>query len=161
METDKVVARFKDGSLVKGKIHDFFIGKSEFRFETIKGELRNIFVEELKAIFWVKDFQGNKNHKDKFNFDLDNVKAINLPHELSFPFKYSINSDYCKKEDCNKCVDACKYDAIDFNQKPKNTEINVNSIVFTTGWESFDANKIANINFTNIKNVVSAHVLIS
>ena len=71
METDKVVARFKDGSLVKGKIHDFFIGKSEFRFETIKGELRNIFVEELKAIFWVKDFQGNKNHKDKFNFDLD------------------------------------------------------------------------------------------
>ena len=66
-----MVARFKDGSLIKGKIHDFFIGKSEFRFETIKGELRNIFVEELKAIFWVKDFQGNKNHKDKFNFDLD------------------------------------------------------------------------------------------
>ena len=71
METDKVIARFKDGSLIKGKIHDFFIDNSKFRFETTKGEKRKISVEELKAIFWVKDFQGNKNHRDKFNFDLD------------------------------------------------------------------------------------------
>ena len=71
METDKVIARFKDGSLIKGKIHDFFIDNSKFRFETTKGERRKISVEELKAIFWVKDFQGNKNHRDKFNFDLD------------------------------------------------------------------------------------------
>ena len=71
METDKVVARFKDGSLIKGKIDDFSIDKSKFRFETVKGERRKISVEELKAIFWVKDFQGNKNHRDKFNFELD------------------------------------------------------------------------------------------
>ena len=66
-----MIARFKDGSLIKGKIHDFFIDNSKFRFETTKGEKRKISVEELKAIFWVKDFQGNKNHRDKFNFDLD------------------------------------------------------------------------------------------
>ena len=66
-----MIARFKDGSLIKGKIHDFFINNSKFRFETTKGERRKISVEELKAIFWVKDFQGNKNHRDKFNFDLD------------------------------------------------------------------------------------------
>ena len=66
-----MIARFKDGSLIKGKIHDFFIDNSKFRFETTKGERRKISVEELKAIFWVKDFQGNKNHRDKFNFDLD------------------------------------------------------------------------------------------
>jgi hypothetical protein len=71
METDKVVARFKDGSLIKGKIHDFSIDKSKFRFDTVKGEGRKISVEELKAIFWVKDFQGNKNHRDKFYFELD------------------------------------------------------------------------------------------
>ena len=66
-----MIARFKDGSLIKGKIHDFFIDNSKFRFETTKNEKRKISVEELKAIFWVKDFQGNKNHRDKFNFDLD------------------------------------------------------------------------------------------
>lgn len=71
METDRVVGRFKDGSLIKGKIHDFSIDKSKFSFETIQGQIREISVEELKAIFWVKDFQGNKNHKDKFNFELD------------------------------------------------------------------------------------------
>jgi tRNA G10 N-methylase Trm11 len=71
METDKVVGRFKDGSLIKGKIHDFSIDKTKFNFETIQGERRKITVEELKAVFWVKDFQGNMNHKDKFNFELD------------------------------------------------------------------------------------------
>ena len=71
METDKVIARFKDGSLIKGKIHDFFIDNTKFSFETTKGERSKISVEELKSIFWVKDFQGNKNHRDKFNFELD------------------------------------------------------------------------------------------
>ena len=71
MDTDKVVARFKDGSLIKGKIHAFSIDKSKFRFDMVKGEGREISVEELKAIFWVKDVQGNTNHRDKFYFELD------------------------------------------------------------------------------------------
>ena len=67
MVTDKVVARFKNDSIMKGKIHDFSLNKPNFHFETIEGEQRKIDVEQLKAFFWVKDFNGDKNRKDCYN----------------------------------------------------------------------------------------------
>ena len=52
-----------------------------------------------------------------FNYGLDQTKAIYMPHEMAFPWRYSIDDKYCKKESCNKCVEVCKYDAIDLNAK--------------------------------------------
>jgi len=71
METNKVVARFKDGSLMKGTAQDFSQDKPMFRFETVSGEEQIIDVEQLKALFWVKDFNGNPDHKDLYIDDLD------------------------------------------------------------------------------------------
>ena len=71
METNKVVARFKDGSLLKGTAQDFSQDKSMFRFEPVSGEEQIINVEQLKALFWVKDFNGNPDHKDLYIDDLD------------------------------------------------------------------------------------------
>ena len=71
METNKVVARFKDGSLLKGTAQDFSQDKSMFRFEPVSGEEQIIDVEQLKALFWVKDFNGNPDHKDLYIDDLD------------------------------------------------------------------------------------------
>ena len=62
METNKVVARFKDGSLMKGKTNDFFPNKTSFHLETLSGETKTIDVELLKAFFLVKNFDGNKNN---------------------------------------------------------------------------------------------------
>lgn len=67
METNKVVARFKDGSLMKGKTNDFFPTKTSFHLQTLTGESEKIDVEQLKAFFLVKDFEGNKNYNEKFN----------------------------------------------------------------------------------------------
>ena len=71
METNKVVARFKDGSLLKGTAQDFSQDESMFRFEPVSGEEQIIDVEQLKALFWVKDFNGNPDHKDLYINDLD------------------------------------------------------------------------------------------
>ena len=67
METNKVVARFKDGSLMKGKTSDFFPNKTSFHLETLSGETQQIEVEQLKAFFLVKDFHGNTNYKEEYN----------------------------------------------------------------------------------------------
>ena len=67
METNKVVARFKDGSLMKGKTRDFFPNKTSFHLETLSGETQKIEVEQLKAFFLVKDFEGNKDHTEEYN----------------------------------------------------------------------------------------------
>lgn len=67
METNKVVARFKNGSLMKGKTNDFFPTKTSFHLQTLTGETEKIDVEQLKAFFLVKDFEGNQSYNEKFN----------------------------------------------------------------------------------------------
>lgn len=70
METNKVVARFKDGSMMKGKTNDFFPNKTSFHLETLSGETETIDVEQLKAFFLVKDFAGNKNYEEEYSDDV-------------------------------------------------------------------------------------------
>jgi hypothetical protein len=70
METNKVVVRFKDGSIMKGKTNDFFPNKTSFHLETLNGETKTIDVEKLKAFFWVKDYEGNKNYDEDYEDEI-------------------------------------------------------------------------------------------
>ncbi|UCG77629.1 MAG: CoB--CoM heterodisulfide reductase iron-sulfur subunit A family protein [Nitrospirota bacterium] len=90
-----------------------------------------------------------------FNFGMDTTKAIYLPHDLAFPMRYVIDSSVCKGSECNKCKEACKYDAIDLDMQDKAVEINVGSIVTATGWNPYDATKMDNLGFGKIKDVVT------
>jgi len=63
---NKVVARFKDGSLKKGTTGDFFPNKKEFHLTLLNNEIVSINVEDLKALFFVKDFEGNKDHTEEY-----------------------------------------------------------------------------------------------
>jgi hypothetical protein len=67
MQTNKVVARFKDGTIMKGNTSDFFPNKVSFHLNCLDGKLEEIDVEKLKALFFVKDFEGNKDHKKKYD----------------------------------------------------------------------------------------------
>lgn len=65
MEPLKIVARYADGRIVKGFTNDFFTDKSSFhifknRLMPSKGE--NIVLNELKAVFIVKDFRGSTSY---------------------------------------------------------------------------------------------------
>jgi len=92
---------------------------------------------------------------DDFNYEFTKTKAAYLPHEMAFPFKYQIDDGYCKKESCNKCVEACEYNAIDLSAKEEITELEVSSIVTATGWESYDASKIENLNYSESQNIIT------
>lgn len=73
MAANKIVARFKDGSIIKGKTSNFSVHKTFFNVEQISGkkvkvELEKlktveINIDDLKAAFFVKDFEGNSEHK--------------------------------------------------------------------------------------------------
>ena len=89
-----------------------------------------------------------------YNYAMDKTKAIYLAHEMAFPFKYVIDDKVCLKEQCAKCVAACKYDAIELSMKPKTFNINVGSVVLATGWSPYDAAKIDNLKYGIYKNVV-------
>ncbi len=70
MEPNKIVVKFKDNTVAKGKTNDFFPNKAQFHLEEMNGEIAKITIEDLKAVFFVKDFKGNKNHDDNYNDEI-------------------------------------------------------------------------------------------
>lgn len=67
MELNKVVVKFANGSIQKGKTNDFFPNKKQFHLQLLNGKIVNIDTGHLKAIFFVKDFEGNKDRKDCYD----------------------------------------------------------------------------------------------
>ena len=67
MESNKVVVKFKDNTISKGKTSNFSPKKAQFHLEDMNGGIVEISFEDAKAIFFVKDFEGKKNHKDSYN----------------------------------------------------------------------------------------------
>lgn len=66
MKTNKIVVRYRDGSLIKGYSSDFYPDKNFFHMKPKSGEVILVDVEKLKAVFFVKDFMGDSRHKDTY-----------------------------------------------------------------------------------------------
>ena len=62
---DKVVAHYKDGRVVKGHTHDFSPECDTFSLQPYVTDLGpvTVTIEDLKAVFHVKTFEGNRDHK--------------------------------------------------------------------------------------------------
>ena len=63
MREDKIVVRCKDKKIMKGKVHDFSATKVFFSMRLLSGERVKIKIEDVKAIFIVKNYEGNKDYK--------------------------------------------------------------------------------------------------
>jgi quinone-modifying oxidoreductase subunit QmoA len=92
---------------------------------------------------------------NEFNFGLDKTKAAYIAHNQAFPFKYVIDDRHCKGASCAKCVEACKYDAIDLNMKPETVNLNVSAVVVATGWDLYEVSKLDILGGEKIKNVIT------
>lgn len=90
-----------------------------------------------------------------FNYGLNKTKAIYLPHELAFPYRYVIDEKVCPGTECGKCVSACKYDAIELEMEPLEQTIHADAVIVATGWKPYDPTKIDNLHFDQFENVVT------
>ena len=70
MQPNRVVARFKDNTLIKGTTSDFFPNKTQFHLTRLDGKIETIDTERLKALFFVKDTEGNKDHQESYEDDI-------------------------------------------------------------------------------------------
>ena len=67
MEPNKIVVKFKDGSILKGNTSDFFPNKKTFHINLLDDQIKEIEVESLKSLFFVKDHKGDSNYKYEYN----------------------------------------------------------------------------------------------
>lgn len=69
--TCRVVARFVDGRVLKGTIRDFAPNKTLFHLDPLEHGTApmRIAIGQLKALFFVKDYEGNPDRKDRVDFD--------------------------------------------------------------------------------------------
>jgi len=69
MELSKIVARYLNGKILKGTTRNFFPNKPVFHVtrhgSTGPGDLVEVNLGELKAIFFVRDFTGNPKHVER------------------------------------------------------------------------------------------------
>jgi hypothetical protein len=75
MEPSKIVVRYLDGKVLKGTTQNFFPNKPTFHVlpnhpQTSK-EPMEISVSDLKAIFFVRDFLGNKLYRERKRLSSD------------------------------------------------------------------------------------------
>ena len=81
MQPSKVIVRFKDGMIMKGNTSDFFPNKVRFHFNRLDGKIEEINIETLKAVFFVKNFEGNKDYQEKYE---DTIHAAGRKIEVEF-----------------------------------------------------------------------------
>ncbi len=66
MESGKIVARFKDGSVLKGTVRDFLPDEQILNVKQVNGGIETIDIRKLKAIFFVKDLKGDKSRHRQY-----------------------------------------------------------------------------------------------
>lgn len=77
----KVVAQFKDKTVMKGKTFNFSQNREVFHLHRLDGKTVDIQLEDLKAVFFVKDYRGDKNHHYLYT---DTVEGGGTKIEIQF-----------------------------------------------------------------------------
>ncbi|MHC4599082.1 MAG: 4Fe-4S binding protein [Planctomycetota bacterium] len=92
---------------------------------------------------------------DDFNFGMRTTKAIFKSFETAYPASFVIDGDVCEGASCGKCVEACPFGAIDLDMKAETHTLDAKAVVWATGWDPYDANRLENLGFGKIPNVIT------
>jgi hypothetical protein len=67
---NRIVARYRDGRVVKGTTNDFLPTRASFHLmPAAGGPAQAVPIAELKALFFVRDLVGNKDYSEKKTFE--------------------------------------------------------------------------------------------
>ena len=69
MAASQVVARFQDGRIVKGVTSNFLPAREGFHVQTPEGEVVPLVQSELKALYFVRDLNGDPTRRISNRFD--------------------------------------------------------------------------------------------
>ena len=99
----------------------------------------------------------SKKTLSEFEVGLTTRTAAYIPFLQAVPSVYLIDKDNCiffKKGKCKACEKFCPSGAIDFEQQPKEIEVEVASIIIATGFDLMDPSALKNYGYKKYSNVV-------
>jgi hypothetical protein len=93
-----IVARFSDGSVLKGVTSDFTPLKTFFNLKLENGETKTIDTDELKAVFFIKEPESDETPEDTYkniaNYGGKKVKIHFNDDEIIIGYTMEYLSDY-------------------------------------------------------------------
>lgn len=95
----------------------------------------------------------------EFEAGMGKRKAIYTPFAQAVPNKPVIDTGHCAyflKGTCRACEKVCEAKAIDFGQVDETIEVEVGSIIITTGFEAFDPTPIYQYGYKRLDNVITS-----
>ncbi|HHP7234138.1 MAG TPA: CoB--CoM heterodisulfide reductase iron-sulfur subunit A family protein [Desulfobacterales bacterium] len=94
--------------------------------------------------------------ESRFDFGMKTIKGAYLPFEMAFPPRFVIDPAVkADPADAERVKAACQYDAVDFEMEEKTVQFQVGAMVWATGWEPYDANKLDNLAFGKYPNIIT------
>ena len=97
---------------------------------------------------------------NEFDVGLATRHAIYIPFPQAVPATYIIDMDLCLNKEgiivCNKCMQACERNAIDFTMKPEEIELEVGTIIVATGADVFDPTSLPHYGYGKYPNVITS-----
>ena len=92
---------------------------------------------------------------NQYNCGMDSTKAVYLPFKAAYPLQFAIDGDTCLGAECGKCAEACPYQAIELGMQPETIEVEAQAVIFATGWDPPEAEKIEGLGFGQYPNVIT------
>jgi heterodisulfide reductase subunit A len=85
---------------------------------------------------------------------LESRKAIYIPFAQAIPRSYVVDPEACTR--CGECVKVCEAGAIDLDEKPSRTDLEVGSVILGLGFEPFNAELKGEYGFGRYANVITS-----
>ncbi len=98
--------------------------------------------------------------KNRFHHGLGKRKAIYQLFPGQVPASVVIDSSIClffKDGSCKKCVSACPFSSIDFEEKEEILTVNVGSIVVATGYSNGSLDEYPRLSYGKLDNVLTSY----
>ncbi len=92
---------------------------------------------------------------DEHNYGMGKRKGAYLPYRMAYPQQHVIDPQIIGTEDANKAKAACKVNAVDLEMQEETVSFKVGAVVWATGWQPYDANKIQPYGYDRFDNVIT------
>lgn len=96
---------------------------------------------------------------NKFDVGLKNIRASFIPFPSAVPSIYSLNKEKCLYLNygiCRLCARNCKAEAINFDQKDEQINVNVGAVVLSIGSDTFNPSLLPQYGYKKFKNVITS-----